>query len=63
VLLRTGGAHEVLVVREQNGAHLWPGGRREPNETLIETAQREVLEETGWTVIDMRRLDLSATII
>jgi 8-oxo-dGTP pyrophosphatase MutT (NUDIX family) len=59
VLLRAGeggGAHEVLVVREQNGAHLWPGGRREPNETLIETARREVLEETGWTVTDMRRL-------
>lgn len=59
VLLRAGangGAHEVLVVREQNGAHLWPGGRREPGETLIETAQREVLEETGWTVTGMRLL-------
>jgi 8-oxo-dGTP pyrophosphatase MutT (NUDIX family) len=51
-----GGAHEVLVVREQNGAHVWPGGRREPNETLIQTAQREVLEETGWTVTAMRLL-------
>jgi 8-oxo-dGTP pyrophosphatase MutT (NUDIX family) len=50
------GMHEVLVVREQNGAHLWPGGRREPHETLNETAQREVLEETGWTVTGMRML-------
>jgi 8-oxo-dGTP pyrophosphatase MutT (NUDIX family) len=59
VLLRageTGRTHEVLVVREQNGAHLLPGGRREPHETLEETAQREVLEETGWTMTAMRRL-------
>jgi 8-oxo-dGTP pyrophosphatase MutT (NUDIX family) len=59
VLLRdgeAGGAHEVLVVREQRGAHLLPGGRREPHETVRETAQREVLEETGWTVADMRVL-------
>jgi 8-oxo-dGTP pyrophosphatase MutT (NUDIX family) len=60
VLLRNGavggGPQEVLVVREQNGAHLLPGGRREPHEALNETAQREVLEETGWTVIDMRLL-------
>jgi 8-oxo-dGTP pyrophosphatase MutT (NUDIX family) len=59
VLLRpgaAGGAREVMVVRDQNGAHLLPGGRREPDEALIETAQREVLEETGWTVVDMRLL-------
>jgi 8-oxo-dGTP pyrophosphatase MutT (NUDIX family) len=60
VLLRTGeaggGAQEVLVVREQRGAHLLPGGRREPHETLEETARREVLEETGWTVTGMRLL-------
>jgi 8-oxo-dGTP pyrophosphatase MutT (NUDIX family) len=27
-----------------------PAGHLEPNETLIEAAQRETLEETGWTV-------------
>jgi 8-oxo-dGTP pyrophosphatase MutT (NUDIX family) len=60
VLLRAGearsSADEVLVVREQKGAHLLPGGRREPHETLIETARREVLEETGWTVTGVHLL-------
>lgn len=27
-----------------------PAGHLDPNETLIEAAQRETLEETGWTV-------------
>ena len=40
----------VLVVRNPNGAHIVPGGRRERNETLEETLRREVLEETGWTI-------------
>lgn len=35
--------------------HPWPGGRREGKETLVETASREVHEETGW-LIDPRSL-------
>jgi ADP-ribose pyrophosphatase YjhB (NUDIX family) len=41
---------EVLVVRDPDGLHITPGGRREPGESLEETLRREVLEETGWTV-------------
>ncbi len=41
---------EVLVVQDPNGYHILPGGRREEDETLIETAIREVLEETGWQI-------------
>ena len=40
----------VLVVREGEEAHVVPGGRREPGETLMQTLERELLEETGWTV-------------
>lgn len=40
----------VLVVRGANQAHVLPGGRREPGETLDQTLARELLEETGWTV-------------
>lgn len=30
-----------------------PGGHREPGELIIETAKRELFEETGCTVIDL----------
>jgi len=42
---------QVLVVQDPDGYHILPGGRREANETVIGTVQREVLEETGWQVI------------
>ncbi len=42
--------NEVLVVRDPDGCHVIPGGRREAGETLEETLRREVLEETGWTL-------------
>jgi 8-oxo-dGTP pyrophosphatase MutT (NUDIX family) len=40
----------VLVVRDHAGLHIEPGGRREAGETLFQTLEREVLEETGWTI-------------
>jgi ADP-ribose pyrophosphatase YjhB (NUDIX family) len=40
---------EIVVCTNRDGAsHPWAGGRREGNETVIETACREVHEETGW---------------
>ena len=42
-----------LLVEEYSDGKLvfnQPAGHLEPNETLIEAAQRETLEETGWTV-------------
>ena len=46
---------EVLTVEEaENEFHILPGGRREENERLEETAQREVAEETGWTLYKLK---------
>ncbi len=42
----------IVVIRDPTGHHVIPGGRREEGETLAETLQREVLEETGWTLSD-----------
>ena len=45
----------VLVIRNRDGIHVLPGGRREPGESIEATLRREVGEETGWT-IDAPRL-------
>lgn len=45
-----GNSCEVLVVQDPDGYHILPGGRREEGESLIDTAVRELLEETGWQV-------------
>lgn len=49
--------NKVLVVQDRdNHYHIVPGGRREADERLEETLQREVLEETGWVVKDVHPL-------
>lgn len=48
----------IVVCRNRDGfSHPWPGGRREPGESRADTACREVMEETGWTV-DPETLEL-----
>jgi 8-oxo-dGTP pyrophosphatase MutT (NUDIX family) len=41
---------DVLVCETPRDAHIFPGGRIEPGETMPEAAAREVAEETGWVV-------------
>lgn len=48
----------VIVVRAPEGLHLLPGGRREPGEALVDTLTREVLEETGWTIGQLRMIGI-----
>lgn len=50
---------QILVVRDPVSVHILPGGRREPGETLMQTLEREVLEETGWTIRDARLIGLA----
>jgi 8-oxo-dGTP pyrophosphatase MutT (NUDIX family) len=45
---------QVLVVRDPEELHIIPGGRRERDESFEQTAMREVSEETGWLVGNLR---------
>lgn len=55
VLVRVG--ERVVVCTNVDGSsHPWPGGRREPGESFVETACREVHEETGW-LLDQASLE------
>lgn len=38
----------IVVTESPDDVNIWPGGRREPGETMRETAVREVYEETGY---------------
>ncbi|MFZ3008232.1 MAG: NUDIX domain-containing protein [Phenylobacterium sp.] len=45
----------VVVLSEADGTHhVMPGGRREPGEGLDATVRRELLEECGWHVGELR---------
>ena len=50
---------QILVVRDPVSVHILPGGRREPGETLMQTLEREVLEEPGWTIQSPRLIGLA----
>ena len=62
VTRRIENAPEVLLIRRGKppGEGMWsiPGGRQEPGETTRETATREILEETGLALTDLRLIDV-----
>ncbi len=42
---------QVVVVREsEDSYHIFPGGQREENESVMQTLARELMEETGWSI-------------
>ena len=51
-------AAEIVVVRDPERHHIFPGGRRETGESLEQTLRREILEETGWEIGSPRLLGL-----
>ena len=47
VFTRAGGGIRYVIVTEKEGAHSYPKGHMEGGETEMETAAREIYEETG----------------
>ena len=43
---------EILAAQQGPVWHIMPGGRREGDEPLAATLEREVLEESGWAIAD-----------
>ncbi len=61
LVLRDG---QILLAKRADGmleANKWclPGGFAERNETTAETARREVLEETGWSISNLTLLSIN----
>ncbi len=50
--------NEVLLQKRRDGGYGLPGGLMELGESLEETAQREVLEETGLTISELHLLGI-----
>jgi 8-oxo-dGTP pyrophosphatase MutT (NUDIX family) len=46
-------------MRNEDGYHIMPGGRRETGESLEQTLRREVGEEAGWAIDEIRLLGFS----
>ena len=42
---------QVMLVRDPNETHIIPGGRLEPGEAPEDALRREVIEETGWSLV------------
>jgi len=54
------GAGEVLLLERHDGEWDLPGGHLEPGESLEETAARELMEETGFTVGTLELLGIAS---
>ena len=49
---------ECLVTRRENGRWVLPGGTLEPGESWLEAAHREIMEETGAALSDVKPIGM-----
>lgn len=49
---------KILQVKHQYGKNMWtfPGGRSEEGESFEETARREIVEETGLVLVELKQV-------
>lgn len=50
------GADGMLLLVDESGELQLPGGGIDPGESPVRALHREVIEETGWRICDVRRL-------
>jgi 8-oxo-dGTP pyrophosphatase MutT (NUDIX family) len=48
--------YDILLMTNKDGVHIHPGGRVEQGETHLEALCREIIEEAGIEITDIRRL-------
>jgi NADH pyrophosphatase NudC (nudix superfamily) len=56
VIIKNINQQYLLVYNEKYGAWTFPGGKLEPNETPLETAKREVWEETNLSIQNLEQV-------
>ena len=62
IISRTNDGEWVLCKHKERNTFEFPGGHREESETILETAERELFEETGAIQYDIEKIGIYSNI-